>query len=67
MFLSLECEDTHGWKDDRGFSCLDWVGYDCSAKHENYTDKEMREVLHHCCASCKKTVGKHRFSFEYSI
>ena len=67
LLISLECVDTDGWMDAHGITCVDWVGFDCSVKYGGYTDEQMHDVLRNCCTSCHKTVGKHIFSFKYSI
>ena len=52
-FFSLDdCLDIPGYVDVLGHKCSAWMGFDCKGSHHGYTNKDLADVLHNCCASC---------------
>ncbi len=50
------CTDTSGYRDAQGYSCSDWIGYDCTRAQEDegYTANQELDILNKCRSSCGK-------------
>lgn len=48
------CSDNNYYTDPQGYSCSDWVGYDCNVAEESYgySAKEEKEIKSNCQKSC---------------
>lgn len=49
-----DCSDEEDWKDEYGFACFHWRGYDCSKAVESfgYPPSVQAEILKYCPLSC---------------
>ncbi len=52
----VTCTDTSGYRDAQGYSCSDWIGYDCTRAQEDegYTASQELAILSNCRSSCGK-------------
>ena len=53
--LCAICTDTSGYEDAYGYSCEDWVGYDCQAAVEDweYSEAQEADLIKNCPESCE--------------
>lgn len=54
----FDCTDNPDYVDAQGYSCLDWIGYECDrATDWGYTAQEESEIKSNCARACKLCSG----------